>query len=141
MNTRKVATLCEDIVIDSSVKLPRLYPNSTKMFRDKLNEGFKARGLFDKANKAEYLDRLNHEYNVIKRLGWTDYFLVMEKIVDITLTDHGEYAIGRGRGSAAGSLVAYCLRITDIDPIEHGLLFERFLDESRMGSSACKFEV
>jgi DNA polymerase-3 subunit alpha len=141
MNTRKIATMCEDVIIDSSVKLPKLYADSANIFREKLNFGFSQRGLAVKKNKKEYIDRLNHEYNVIKNLGWTDYFLVMEKIIDITLTDHGEFSVGRGRGSAAGSLVAYCLRITDVDPIEHGLLFERFLDESRMGSSACKFEV
>lgn len=141
MNTRRVAIMAEDIAIDSSVKLPKLYQDSNEMFRQKLNDGFRFRKLGSKKNSKDYFDRIRYEYDVIKKLGWIDYFLVMEKIVDITIKDHGEFALGSGRGSAAGSLVAYCLRITDIDPLEYGLLFERFLDESRMGTSACKFEV
>jgi len=134
-NTRKIALAAEDISLDDSIKLPRLYDDSEKILRDKTNKGFKKRGLHLKENKSEYLSRLKHEYKTICKLGWADYFLVMEKIIsdaDRDFSDRvGEWSIGYGRGSAAGSLLSYCIGLTDVDPIEHGLLFERFLDEGR----------
>jgi DNA polymerase-3 subunit alpha len=132
-NTRKVALSTEDIQLDDEVKLPRLYPDSEKILREKINEGFRERELskLGPALKREYLDRVRYEFEIITRLGWADYFLVMEYIVDWAIKEFGEWAVGYGRGSAAGSLVSYCLKLTDIDPMEHGLLFERFLDESR----------
>ncbi len=79
---------------------------------------------------AEYEARLEKEIGVIRRVGFSGYFLIV--------WDFMRYAreqgipVGPGRGSAAGSLVAWCLRITDIDPIENGLIFERFLNEERI---------
>ncbi len=80
--------------------------------------------------KKEYIDRLKYELEVIAEMGFNDYFLVVY--------DYVQYAkkqgvlVGPGRGSAAGSLVAYCLGITDIDPIAYDLLFERFLNKERI---------
>jgi DNA polymerase-3 subunit alpha len=130
-NTHNIALECEDIILDDSVKLPKLYDDSAEMLRVKANDGFKWRGLHKMNNKQEYIDRMIHEFEIINKLGWPDYFLVMEYIVKWTIDNYGEWSVGYGRGSAAGSLVAYCLNVTDIDPIPHGLLFERFLDESR----------
>ena len=130
-NTRKVAVEAEDIELDSTIKLPKLYQDSKKMLRKKVNEGFTRRGLGKVTNSKEYLDRVRYEFDVINKLGWADYFLVMDKIVSASVEKFGEWAIGYGRGSAAGSLVSYCLGLTDIDPVEYGLLFERFLDEGR----------
>ena len=74
--------------------------------------------------KQEYIDRLDHELNVIADRGFSKYFLTMKAITDKT----NEIQLsGPGRGSAAGSLVAYCLGITQVDPIRYGLLFSRFL--------------
>jgi len=76
------------------------------------------------------VDRLKHEVKVIEKLGFTDYFLILAD-----LCDHARKVCiptGPGRGSAAGSIVSYCLRITDIDPLKYGLLFERFLNEDRV---------
>ena len=76
------------------------------------------------------LDRLAYELDVIIRLGFADYFLV---VADFVRFAHRQgISTGPGRGSAAGSLVAYALRITDVDPIRHGLLFERFLNPARV---------
>lgn len=77
----------------------------------------------------ERRDRLRRELATIKKLGFADYFLMVWDVLNAARA-HGIYT-GGGRGSAAGSAVSYCLRIVEVDPLEHGLLFERFLDESR----------
>lgn len=78
----------------------------------------------------EYRDRLNDELRVIIKMGFTSYFLIVYDFV-LYAKRHG-IMVGPGRGSAAGSLVAYCLGITDIDPLEYGLIFERFLNPERV---------
>jgi DNA polymerase-3 subunit alpha len=82
-------------------------------------------------DKPEYIDRLKTELKVIKEKNFSKYFLTMKAIMDIA-REH--MLIGPGRGSAAGSLVAWILGITNIDPIEHGLLFARFLSIHRTGA-------
>ncbi|MCU0242571.1 MAG: DNA polymerase III subunit alpha [Vicinamibacteria bacterium] len=77
-----------------------------------------------------YKDRLDRELSVIKRVGFAGYFLIVWDF--IRYARERRIPVGPGRGSAAGSLVAYCLRITDIDPIEYDLIFERFLNEERI---------
>lgn len=78
----------------------------------------------------EVLDRLRYELEVIKKTGYASYFLVVWDF--IRFAKERGIAVGPGRGSAAGSLVAYCLGITNIDPIGYGLLFERFLNPERI---------
>jgi DNA polymerase-3 subunit alpha len=78
---------------------------------------------------AEYASRLEHELRVIREMGFAGYFLIVADFIQYA-RDEG-IPVGPGRGSAAGSLVAYCLRITDIDPIRYNLLFERFLNPER----------
>lgn len=89
-------------------------------------------GLLERLNniaKPEYLSRLNHELNIIKQMHFSSYFLLV--------SDYVQYAkrngikVGPGRGSAAGSLVSYALKITDLDPIKFNLSFERFLNHKR----------
>jgi DNA-directed DNA polymerase III PolC len=130
-NTLKIARGTAVITLDSKIKLPKLYDNGKEVLRKKVNEGFAARGLIHKENRDESLKRIKHEFETITRMGWGDYFLVMDKIIADTKAKFGEWAIGYGRGSAAGSLVSYCLGLTDVDPMEYGLLFERFLEEGR----------
>jgi DNA polymerase-3 subunit alpha len=77
----------------------------------------------------EYRERLNGELDVIKRMGFSGYFLIVSDF--IAFARQQGIPVGPGRGSAAGSLVAYCLGITDIDPIRYNLLFERFLNPER----------
>src|SRR3954467_2463584 len=76
-----------------------------------------------------YVDRAAYEIDVICGKGYPSYFLIVADLVNYARSV--DIRVGPGRGSAAGSLVAYALRITDIDPIEHGLLFERFLNPER----------
>ncbi|MGY3777622.1 DNA polymerase III subunit alpha [Isobaculum melis] len=78
---------------------------------------------------ADYQERLNHELQVIHKMGFDDYFLIIWDV--ITFAHQNEIVTGAGRGSAAGSLVSYTLGITDVDPIQYQLLFERFLNVER----------
>ncbi len=84
---------------------------------------------YGSAWRPEAADRLRFELDVIEEMGFASYFLIVWDYIRWA-RDSG-IAVGPGRGSAAGSLVAYALRITDLDPIEHGLLFERFLNPGR----------
>ncbi len=95
-------------------------------------------GLVSERLKERYGDRLGsaqtgrakHELNVIEKMGFVDYFLVVWDFIDWAKKQG--IPVGPGRGSGAGSIVAYALGITDLDPLEHGLLFERFLNPERV---------
>ena len=78
----------------------------------------------------ELRERLNYELKTIENMGYVDYFLIVWDFIHYA-KEHG-IAVGPGRGSAAGSIVSYCLEITDIDPIRYQLLFERFLNPERV---------
>ncbi|MGH2967742.1 MAG: DNA polymerase III subunit alpha, partial [Solirubrobacteraceae bacterium] len=79
---------------------------------------------------AEAIERMEMELGVIDKMGFNAYFLIVWDFVDYAKSNG--IAVGPGRGSAAGSLVAYCLQITDVDPLRYGLLFERFLNAERV---------
>ena len=78
----------------------------------------------------EHFERLNYELEVINKMGYVDYFLIVQDFVRFA-KDNG-ISVGPGRGSGAGCLCAYCVEITDIDPIKYNLLFERFLNSERV---------
>ncbi|MGD9209799.1 MAG: DNA polymerase III subunit alpha [Desulfobacteraceae bacterium] len=82
------------------------------------------------ADKKKYRERLDYEVKVINDMGFPGYFLIVADFINYA-KDNG-VPVGPGRGSAAGSLVAYSMGITDLDPLEHGLIFERFLNPSRI---------
>ncbi len=86
--------------------------------------------IFGQAAPRKYAERLKHELNIINRMGFCDYFLIVADYIKFA-KDNG-ILVGPGRGSAAGSLVAYCLNITTIDPLKYNLLFERFLNPERI---------
>ena len=79
---------------------------------------------------GDYESRLNHEISTIVRMGYAAYFLIVWDFIRHARTR--DIPVGPGRGSAAGSLVAYCLKITDVDPMQYELLFERFLNPERV---------
>ncbi len=79
---------------------------------------------------AEAVERMNSELGVIERMGFCGYFLIVHDFVDHAKSNG--IAVGPGRGSAAGSIVSYALRITDVDPLRYDLLFERFLNPERV---------
>lgn len=101
--------------------------NVRDLFIKLVNEGVQERGI-DLNNKV-YKNRLNKEFSVIKKMGYINYFLVVQDY--IKYAKNNDVPVGPGRGSSAGSLIAYCLGITDADPIKYNLLFERFLNEKR----------
>ena len=87
---------------------------------------------FSEKDKAIYFNRLNFELDVISKMGYSGYFLVVSDFVN--WAKENDVPVGPGRGSGAASLVAYCLGITGIDPIKYGLLFERFLNPDRISN-------
>jgi len=89
-----------------------------------------AKGIYGDVLSDEVSDRLDFELSVINDSGYSRYFLIMQDIVNHARNELGA-VVGPGRGSAAGSLVAYCLGITKIDPLKHDLLFERFMCPGR----------
>jgi DNA polymerase III subunit alpha len=88
-------------------------------------------GLTERLGKIDdvYLKRLDYELSIIKEMGFTDYFLIVEDFIRFSAENN--ILTGPGRGSSAGSLVAFALRITDVDPIQYRLIFERFLNPER----------
>ena len=135
-NTVKIAERCDVNLDFKQLYLPKFVPPDHSDSRDYL-EKLSLAGLEERLSKlqlktdevAEYHNRLHKELAVINSMGYTDYFLIVQDFVGYA-HDH-EIAVGPGRGSGGGSLVAYALKITNIDPIEHGLLFERFLNPER----------
>ena len=89
-----------------------------------------ARRFPDKANDPELRKRLNFELDVLNKTGFTSYFLIVWDFIHYAKTH--DIPVGPGRGSAAGSLIAYVLGITDLDPLQYGLFFERFLNPERI---------
>ena len=96
--------------------------------KDKILDGLKFRNI-SLENHEEYRNRLNYEYLTIKKMGYCDYFLIVQDYVNFAKSH--DIPVGPGRGSAAGSLVSYLLNITDVDPLKYNLLFERFLNPQR----------
>jgi DNA polymerase-3 subunit alpha len=100
-----------------------------KGWEERLGEIRSKKPGFSNDDLKRHEDRLNEEIAVIKKMGFPGYFLIVADFVRFAKSQ--DIPVGPGRGSAAGSLVAYALRITDLDPLEHGLIFERFLNPAR----------
>jgi DNA polymerase III subunit alpha len=126
-NTLVISDKVEDYDIKDGLNLlPVQYKNPDKELRTLAMEGLKVRGL---DTNQEYLDRLDEELEIIKNKNFGPYFLVVQNMIGWAKKEG--ILVGPGRGSAAGSLLCYSLGITDIDPIEHGLLFFRFINPER----------
>jgi len=131
--TMEIAGRCSDLDLPlGDIKLP-VFPVPTGESDDVYLERLCREGLDRRYGEgdwpAEAEDRLRFELDTIKEMGFSSYFLIVWDYIKWS-RDNG-VAVGPGRGSAAGSLVAFSLRITDLDPLEHGLLFERFLNPGR----------
>ncbi|MEP7273284.1 MAG: DNA polymerase III subunit alpha, partial [Acidobacteriota bacterium] len=99
-------------------------------FDERCREVFRPLGASLKHSLSTYEERLAREMDIINRMGYAGYFLIVWDFIRYARTQG--IPVGPGRGSAAGSLVAYCLKITDVDPIQYDLLFERFLNPERV---------
>jgi len=130
-NTIKIAERCNLELDFSKTFLPHYsVPEGLtreKYLKDLCEQGLKKRY---KDITPEVRQRLEHEEGVINKAGYTSYFLIAWDFVSYAKSKG--IAVGPGRGSAAGSIVSYCLGITDIDPLKYDLLFERFLNEERV---------
>jgi DNA polymerase III subunit alpha len=130
-NTLSISNRCNVNIELNKSQLPKFPIEQGKSANQYLEELCK-KGLFSRFHSPskEHFDRLNYELSVIKRMNFSDYFLIVWDFMRFS-REKG-ILTGPGRGSAAGSLVAYVLNITDVDPIEHQLLFERFLNPERI---------
>jgi DNA polymerase-3 subunit alpha len=131
-NTIEIAMRCTFFLQPKSPVLPKFCVNEEEEFRRKTREGFeerKATTIFCHPDKV-YCERLEYEISVIISMGFAGYFLI---VADFIKWAHEQnIPVGPGRGSGAGSLVAYSLAITDLDPLRYNLLFERFLNPDRV---------
>ncbi|HCL4480337.1 TPA: DNA polymerase III subunit alpha [Clostridium botulinum] len=113
-----------------SFPVPEGFKDEEEYFIQLCWEGFDKRFKGTKKDNKEYRERLEFEIGVINKMGFPGYFVIVWDF--IRFAKERKILVGPGRGSACGSLVAYCLEITNLDPIKYGLLFERFLNVDRV---------
>jgi DNA polymerase III subunit alpha len=139
-NTRVVADRCSLILEFGQIHMPRFDLGTGETLRERFDKearaGFETRlaAVKEKAGlppetEARYREQLEYEIRMIQEMGFSGYFLIVADFIGFAKKNG--IPVGPGRGSAAGSLAAYSLRITDIDPIRYNLLFERFLNPER----------
>ena len=132
-NTVKIAEKCNVEFEFGNTKLPNYevpseFKTHSEYFIHLSKEGLKRR--YGENPEKEIQDRFEYELSVIEKMGYVDYFLIVWDFINYARTEG--ISVGPGRGSGAGSIVAYALGITDIDPIKYNLLFERFLNPERI---------
>jgi DNA polymerase-3 subunit alpha len=131
-NTIRIAEECNLEIEMGRLHLPYFpippdFKDSDSYLKHLAEEGLEER--YEKSPE-ETKKRLEYELSVIKQMGYAGYFLIVKDFIDFARS--AQVPVGPGRGSAAGSLVSYCLKITSIDPIKYSLLFERFLNPERI---------
>jgi len=129
-NTLRIADKCNVTLQKASLlqfPLPEEWSDKEDYLKHLILEGLRYRGLLD---KEEYKERAQYEFGLIQEKSYSDYFLIISDMV-LWAKSNG-ILVGPARGSSAGSLICYCLRITEVDPLQYGLIFERFIDISRM---------
>ena len=138
-NTAKIAEQCNFDFEFDKLHLPSFTPENGKTHAEKLRDdamsGFerkKGEGRFNfvKHTEDEYIERIEYELSVIDKMGFNAYYLIVSDFV--AFAKGSDIPVGPGRGSGAGSLIAYLIGITDVDPLEFDLLFERFLNPERV---------
>lgn len=131
-NTQKIADRCNVSIEFHNTKLPHYeIPDGFDSSWDYLNH-LAFTGLAERYPKDDgtLKERLEFELSVIRNMGFVDYFLIVWDYINYAKSH--DIPVGPGRGSAAGAVLSYCLKITDIDPVRYGLLFERFLNPERV---------
>ena len=132
-NTVKIAEKCNvefefGHTILPNYEVPKEFSTHYDYFKKLCDDGIKIR--YGKNTPKEILERMEYEISVIKKMGYVDYFLIVWDFINWAKSQG--IPVGPGRGSGAGSIVAYAIGITDIDPIKYNLLFERFLNPERI---------
>ena len=131
-NTVKIAERCQVEFEFGHTKLPHFEVpggmNHAVYLKNMCYDGLRAR--YENPDDERLLSRLWYELSVVEKMGYTDYYLIVNDFVQYAKS-HG-IPVGPGRGSGAGSLAAYCVGITDVDPMKYDLLFERFLNPERV---------
>ena len=132
-NTVKIADKCNFEFEFGVTKLPNYdvpegFETHSAYFKKLCDDGIKER--YGENPSKEILERAEYEFNVIEKMGYVDYYLIVWDFIHYAKTVG--ISVGPGRGSGAGSILAYAIGITDIDPIKYGLLFERFLNPERV---------
>jgi len=121
--------ILESTTFDFNKKRGELYhypvSDSVDTLKRKVHQGLKDKGILDQ----KHIERCKKELDVIIEMGFQDYFLIVSDYVNYA--KNNDILVGPGRGSAAGSLVSYCLNITEVDPLDYDLQFERFLNKAR----------
>ncbi len=130
-NTAKIANMCNVEFVFNQYHLPA-FPvpegyNNEQYFRKLCYDGFRERY---KNPPESYLERLEYEIDVISRMGYVNYYLIVWDF--IRFAKESGIPVGPGRGSGAASIAAYCLHITEVDPMKYALIFERFLNPERV---------
>lgn len=134
-NTQKIADMCNVEFEFGHTILPEFKIDEDithlEYFKRKCYEGIKRRyNINDEEKMNEVKQRLEYEIGVIDKMGFVDYFLIVADFINYAKSN--KIAVGPGRGSGAGSIAAYLMEITDIDPLEFNLIFERFLNPERI---------
>ena len=131
-NTLDIARRCSFRPTEKAPNLPRFAENEVEELREIASRGLKDRlqEIVPAEEPSAYEERLAYELDVIESMQYSGYFLIVADFVNWARKN--EVPVGPGRGSGAGSLVAFALRITNLDPIRYGLLFERFLNPERI---------
>ena len=113
------------------VHVPEEYNNDYYAYlKDEAWKGFEERYPLGHVRREIAKDRLNYELGIVKEMGFAQYFLDIRKTIKEAKDNH--ILVGPGRGSGAGSCMNYCLEITDLEPLQYDLLFERFLNPERI---------
>ena len=131
-NTEKIVEMCNFEFKFGETRLPKFETPEGKSDQEYLRE-LCLKGLEERYGKnppKEVIERMEYELSIIEKTGFASYFLIVQDFVNWAKEKH--IMVGPGRGSAGGSLVSYLLRITEIDPLKYGLLFERFLNPERI---------
>lgn len=131
-NTQVIAEKCSFDFEFGTTKLPYFETpdnmNHYDFFRQKCYDGLHER--YGRDVPQSYIDRLEYELATVEKMGYTDYYLIVQDFVRFAKSK--SIPVGPGRGSGAGSIAAYCIGITDLDPMKYDLIFERFLNPERV---------
>lgn len=138
--TEEIVAGCDFMIKQGEIHLPKYilseeekqnFSDSEELFWHLINEGLEDKVVRAGKDEETYMERVAVEADVILRGGFVDYFLILRDIIN--WCERNDILVGTGRGSVGGSVIAYLLGVTKVDAIEYGLLFERFLNESRIG--------